>query len=49
MPNIKSLSRHYDVIFEKSVKRSASLAQISVFIDPVSQIIFFLVDISTLA
>ena len=49
MSNIKSLQRHYDVIFEKSVKRQASLAQIPIFIDPVSQIIFFLVDVSTMA
>ena len=45
MFNLKSLWRHYDVIFEKPVKRWASLAQISIFIDPVPQIIFFMVDI----
>ena len=49
MSNIKSLRRHDDVIFEKSVKREASPAQIHIFIDSVSQIIFFLADISTIA
>ena len=49
MSKIKSLWRYDDVIFEKSVKRYASSAQIHIFIDPVSQIIFFLVDISIIA
>ena len=49
MSNIRSLWPHYDAIFKKSVKRSASSTEIYIFIDSVSQIIFFLVDISTIA
>ena len=33
----------------KKVKRQGSLAQIHIFIDPMPQIIFFLVDILTMA
>ena len=36
-------------MYEKSVKQYASLAQIHIFIDSVSQIIFFSVDTSTIA
>ena len=44
--------RRYLVIYKyskKSVKGLASLPQFHIFIDPVSQIIFFLVGISTMA
>ena len=46
---MKSLWRHYDVIFEKLVKRQASSAKIHIFIESVSQIILFLVDTSVIA
>ena len=42
---MKSLRRHYDVIFENFVKQQAS-AKIHIFIESVSQIIYFWVDIS---
>ena len=41
---MESLWRHYDVIFEKLVKRQASSAKIHIFFELVSQIILFLVD-----
>ena len=47
--NMISLSRHDDVILEKSVKRQALSAQIHIFIDSMSQIILFLVDITLIA
>ena len=46
--NIKSLWRHYDVILKKLVKRQASSAKIDVYIDSVSQITLFLVDITNI-
>ena len=46
---MKSLWRNLDVIFEKLVKRQASSAKIHIFIDSMSQIILFVVDISPVA
>ena len=46
---MKSLWRHYDVIFEKLVKRQASSAKIHIFIESLSQIILFLADTSLIA
>ena len=43
---MKSLWRHYDVIFEKLVKRQASSAKIHIFTELVSQIVLCLVDTS---
>ena len=43
---MKSLWRHYEVIFEKLVKRQASSAKIHIFIESVSQLLLFLVDTS---
>ena len=47
--NMKSLWCHYDVIFEKLVKRLALSAEIHIFIESVSQIILFLADTSLIA
>ena len=41
---MESLWRHYDVIFEKLVKRQASSAKIHIFLELVFQIILFLVE-----
>ena len=46
---MKLLWRHYDVTIEKLVKQQALLAKIHIFIEPVSQIILFLVDTSLIA
>ena len=46
---MKSLWRNLDVIFEKLVKRQALSAKIHIFIDSMSQIILFVVDISPVA
>ena len=43
---MKSLRHHYEVVFEKLVKRQASSAKIHIFIESVSQILLFLVDTS---
>ena len=47
--NMKSLWHHYDVIFEKLLKRQASSAKIHIFIESVSQVILFLVETSLIA
>ena len=44
----KPLWRHYDVILKKLVKRQASSAKIDIYIDSVSQITLFLVDIANI-
>ena len=46
---MKSLWRHYDVIFEKLVKQQASSAKIHIFIESMSQINLFLADTSLIA
>ena len=41
---MESLWCHYDVIFEKLVKRQASSAKIHIFLELASQTILFLAD-----
>ena len=46
---MESLWHHYDVIFEKLVEPQASSAKIHIFIELMSEVILFLVDLSLIA